>query len=141
MAIENTRLNASGSQIAITTRSQTIEYDNLKISYQEEYDSIGSALKKEVLPADGTPTYMPDMRLLTALDMGRGAEADTTETVAHETGDITDTQQSQTTDETEKPSGCQGCGSALSLEGLLAVVCIGIGVIFCRRWTRKKDIV
>lgn len=141
MAIENTRLNASGSQIAITTRSQTIEYDNLKISYQEEYDSIGSALKKEVLPADGTPTYMPDMRLLTALDMGRGAEADTTETVAHETGDITDTQQSQTTDETEKPSGCQGCGSALSLEGLLAVVCLGVGVIFCRRWTHKKDIV
>lgn len=64
VTVENTRLNSSGSQIAITTRDQAIEYDNLTFAYSEEVSVEGNRAEKAVVAADGTAAYTPDTRLL-----------------------------------------------------------------------------
>ena len=69
LEVENTRLNSQGSQIALTTRFQTMEFANLYIAYITQVAEGG---KVDTLLGE-TPTqttYTPDTRLLSSLDMG-----------------------------------------------------------------------
>ena len=79
LEVENTRLNSQGSQIALTTRFQTMEFANLYIGYQTQVADGG-----RVDTALGNSTeqlaYTPDTRLLSSLDMGTAPAEPETET-------------------------------------------------------------
>lgn len=69
LAVENTRLNSEGSQIALTTRDQTMEFANIYIAYKTETIEGGlvqTALKGDSAEVSFTPdtgiikTYFPD---------------------------------------------------------------------------------
>lgn len=124
--VDNTRLNAVGSQIAVTTREQVIEYDNLTISRLEENDPIGSRLEKKYVSADGTPAYTPDTHLLTALMPENGTVAPNTEQT-----DATETQPNNSN------NGCGGCGSTLTGMTFVFALGLGFGAIAIAR--KKKD--
>ncbi len=73
LEVENTRLNSQGSQIALTTRFQTMEFANLYIAYQTQVAEGGiiqAALGEDLEQV----TYTPDNRLLSSLDMGKAPE-------------------------------------------------------------------
>jgi len=76
LEVENTRLNSQGSQIALTTRFQTMEFANLYIAYETqvaEGGRVDSALTKSTEQAD----YTPDKHLLDSLNMGTAPESET----------------------------------------------------------------
>ncbi len=86
LIVENTRLNSSGSQIAVTTRDQSIEYDNLTFSYSEEVTVEGSRAEKTVSAADGTPSYTPDTHLLDEMNGESVPPASTESETSNEQG-------------------------------------------------------
>ncbi len=79
LAVENTRLNSQGSQIALTTRFQTMEFANLYIAYHTQVADGGKV--DTLLGENPTQTaYTPDTRLLSSLDMGTPPAEPETET-------------------------------------------------------------
>ena len=75
LEVENTRLNSQGSQIALTTRFQTMEFANLYIAYITQV-AEGGKVDTALGQSPEQISYTPDNRLLTSLDMGK-APADT----------------------------------------------------------------
>ena len=114
--MENTRLNSQGSQIALTTRFQTMEFANLYIGYQTQVADGG-----RVDTALGNSTeqiaYTPDNRLLSTLDMGSAPAEGEAETDP--------TAQTQPEEQMQK----KGCKSLVAFPAVLiaiaacAVVC------------------
>ena len=73
LTVENTRVNSAGSQIALTTRNQTMEFANLYIAYKSQI-AEGSRLET-VLKAPTTEiTFTPDGRLTNTLTLGAEPE-------------------------------------------------------------------
>ena len=137
LRVENTRLNSSGSQIALTTRFQTMEFDDLTISYAEQVvegghitDRFASYLVEQ--------SFTPDGRLAGTLNMGKGFRA---EEQASDTGTEAPTETVTEPDtgsgiETTAPAGKKGCRSAL---GGLAVIWFLPAVMFPMICRRKKE--
>ncbi len=110
LAVENTRVNSSGSQLAITTRAQTIEFSNIYIAYAAQ-EAEGSRVETPIVPVTTTTAYTPDQSLLTTLSLGADAvDPDTTiDTTPPETAPETEgtTPSSSETDiPNEKERGC-----------------------------------
>ncbi|MBR5124132.1 MAG: DUF1080 domain-containing protein, partial [Clostridia bacterium] len=152
LTVENTRVNSSGSQIAFTTRSQTMEFKNLYIAYKSQ-DAEGSRV--EALLGQGYPEvdYTPDSRLVTTLSMGNdpayeedGSQTDT----SADTDEVTepsDTATEETTPAETTPAGTlpeggdttqateeKGCKSFLSVPTILLLSTAGVLMI-----RRRKD--
>ncbi|MBQ9151216.1 MAG: hypothetical protein IJX72_03110, partial [Clostridia bacterium] len=114
LTVENTRLNSAGSQIALTTRNQTMEFDNLYIAYESQ-NAEGSRIET---PLGGTPAevpYTPDQRLVTTLNLGNApvSDEDTTADAGNVTEPVTDngtTPQESAPSNTE-PVNEKGCKS------------------------------
>ena len=103
LVVENTRLNSQGSQIALTTRFQTMEFANLYIAYEVQV-AEGGKVDTALTPSTEQIAYTPDTRLLSSLNMG-SAPAET-ETEAN-------TEHSPDTSTTEEPQK-KGCKSAFA---------------------------
>ena len=125
LTVENTRVNSSGSQIAFTTRSQTMEFANLYIAYSGQ-EAEGSRVETLLGGHTADTDYTPDQRLITTLDMGKApadTDGDTTaegETPAEPPAD-TGTAPTET-----QPAGKKGCKSVLTLPALLILPAVGM---------------
>lgn len=73
LVVENTRLNSQGSQIALTTRFQTMEFANLYIAYTTQV-AEGGVIETPIKPSEQQISYTPDTRLVTTLSMGAQPE-------------------------------------------------------------------
>ena len=110
LEVENTRLNSQGSQIALTTRFQTMEFANLYIAYETqvaEGGRVDSALTKSTEQAD----YTPDKHLLDSLNMGTAPESETDSESGAESA-------------TEPEEQQKGCKSLLAAPTALIALCI-----------------
>ena len=135
LTVENTRLNSSGSQIALTTRNQIMEFDNLYIAYASQ-TAEGSRLET---PLSGSATevpYTPDQKYVTTLNLGNihaGEESQTT----FETEVITENNTRPSEESSVYPSVTtdqdqqKGCKSVIYLPAILLTV-LG-GYVLCRK--------
>ena len=126
LTVENTRVNSTGSQIAFTTRSQTMEFDNVYIAYESQVFEGG--LVEEVIGGSYPEVaYTPDQRLVTTLSMGKAPDYIGEDTTAE--GDNT-TDPSQPTDTSAEaptePAGKKGCKSVLALPALVTLLAAGV---------------
>ncbi|MBP3667483.1 MAG: hypothetical protein J6K29_10615 [Clostridia bacterium] len=133
LTVENTRLNSAGSQIAFTTRSQTMEFANLYIAYKSQV-AEGSRVETVLNGDAGEVDYTPDQRLVTTLDLGKEpayTEDDTTDN-GGVTSPVGTTPEGVDPAESESQSGQgKGCKSILALPALLSI--LGAGLWLMRR--------
>lgn len=73
LVVENTRLNSAGSQLALTTRNQTFEFDNIHVSF-DQYLMHGSHTETMLERIETVQSYQPDTRLLQSLMPARTPE-------------------------------------------------------------------
>lgn len=121
LTVENTRVNSTGSQIAFTTRSQTMEFANLYIAYnaqEAEGSRVETLLGGETTEVD----YTPDQRLLTTLDLGTPPTDSGEDTNAD--GEAT-TEEDAYSDTQAPPVGKKGCRSVLALPALASLLAAG----------------
>lgn len=118
LTVENTRVNSAGSQIALTTRNQTMEFANLYIAYKSQV-AEGSRVEAVITAPETIIDYTPDSRLMQSLSTGAEPEY----TVPDDIPTTNDT----TADgdaPTDEPAPQRGCKSVLlaapALMGLLA---------------------
>lgn len=137
LEVENTRLNSSGSQIALTTRSQTMEVDDLSVSYVEHIVE-GGHLTSDFAAVMTEQTFAPDDRLLKTLNMGNGfrTDADATGETAGTESDPESAPDTERDAETTAASAAKGCSSATG--GVCAVLVL-IGAVPVIRCRRKDD--
>ncbi len=120
LEVENTRLNSQGSQIAMTTRFQTMEFANVYIAYKTQVADGGKV--DTALGGDaGQGAYTPDDRLLTTLTLSVLAPEDTT------------APESESPDTSEGDDGKKGCKSVAATPWLLLAP-LALALIF-----KKKD--
>lgn len=131
VTVENTRLNSVGSQIALATRSQKLQFDNLGIGYSEESYN-GSNIASVSLNYDqGTDVWTPDHTMLDEL-LSHGHyrhEAETTPTLNPE--DSTDKETNVPAD-TDKPKD-KGCQSVAAVLPILAMIPVAYAFLKKRR--------
>ena len=126
LTVENTRVNATGSQIAFTTRSQTMEFANLYIAYKSQ-DAEGSRVETLLSGTAAEVDYTPDQRLVTTLNMGKAPAYTGEETTAADTeaptapSDGTGIAPNDT-----QPAGKKGCKSILALPALIPLLAAGL---------------
>ncbi len=148
LVVENTRLNSSGSQLAISSRNENMQFDNLYISYKTQ-STEGSRI--ETVLSNNLPTvkYAPDRYYMARLSLGTdrvSPDSDTTESLPVETappapapeGPETAPVESVPTDtlpETEAPDD-GGCRSILALP-TLALLTVG-GIAFLAQRKREE---
>ncbi len=109
LEVENTRLNSQGSQIALTTRFQTMEFANLYIAYQTQV-AEGGCIQTALQSPSEQVTYTPDTRLVSTLALGQEADEQVT-------------QQDTTTGEPDEPDepkrGCKATAPLAAIPLLL----------------------
>ncbi|MCQ2429293.1 MAG: hypothetical protein MJ192_03070 [Clostridia bacterium] len=116
LKVENTRLNSAGSQIAVTTRDQTMEFDNIYIRYTELLVE-GNHVVTPFNPVLTEVEYTPDTRLVSTLYLGKLPEVVTEpETVPADDPAATEPDGSGTT------ADGSGCKSLLTLAALPLVL-------------------
>ena len=125
LTVENTRVNSAGSQIALTTRNQTMEFANLYVAYKSQ---VAEGSRVETLLGDGLGEvdYTPDQRLVTTLNLGTAP--DSTESGDATTPSDTDPDESTPTGSTPsetEPTGKKGCKSFIALPALLTLLAAG----------------
>jgi hypothetical protein len=125
LEVENTRLNSQGSQIALTTRFQTMEFANLYIAYQTQV-AEGGRVDSTLTSSTEPLAYTPDKHLLDTLDMGKAPDTPDTNT---ETGTA------QTPAEPQEPAK-KGCKSLLSAP--MALVASSICALCTYAFASKK---
>ena len=132
LTVENTRVNATGSQIAFTTRSQTMEFANLYIAYKSQ-DAEGSRVETLLGQSYPEVDYTPDQHLVTTLNMGKAPAYTGEDTTAADTEAPTAApDESETPAESQtQPAGKKGCRSTLALPALITL--LAVGVILRRR--------
>jgi hypothetical protein len=135
LTVENTRVNSAGSQIAFTTRSQTMEFDNVYIAYHSQVFEGGRV--ETALGGDaGEVDYTPDQRLVTTLSMGKAPDYTEDSTTA-ESDDVTTPsgttapEESTPSESETQPAGKKGCKSVLLPPTLL--ILMASGYVLCRR--------
>ena len=139
LTVENTRVNSAGSQIALTTRNQTMEFANLYIAYKAQV-AEGSRVETLLGKDLGEVDYTPDRRLVTTLSMGKAPDYIGEET-APDSGNVTTpsetapeegTPDGSTPAETQ-PQGKKGCKSVLALPALVTLLAAGYAL------TKRRD--
>ncbi len=133
LEVDNTRLNSSGSQIALTTRFQTMDADDLSVSYVEQ-SVEGGHLTADFASVMTAQTFSPDDRLLKTLNMGQGFRTDT-DTGTGSIGTETDP---EPVTETET-SGASAAGGCRSAAGSAFAVLVLIGILPAVRYCRKEN--
>ena len=132
LTVENTRVNSTGSQIAFTTRSQTMEFANLYIAYKSQ-NAEGSRLEILLGTAYPTVAYTPDDRLVTTLSTGKDPtyEDEIQETTGAPTDETLPAEDDSVThapaDTTEGKKGCR------SIVILPAALLAGLAGVLLRR--------
>ncbi len=149
LVVENTRLNSSGSQIAISSRNENMQFDNLYIAYKTQ-NTEGSRVETALGGDLPTVEYTPAEHLLTTLNLGTDkvtpdidTETQPVESTPVETTPDTDADtESQpvettadTVPDTEKPKD-KGCGSLVMLPAALLSL---IGCAACLHRGQKKE--
>ena len=109
LEVENTRLNSQGSQIALTTRFQTMEFANLYIAYESQV-AEGGRIETALGGSTEQVAYTPDNRLLTTLSLGEVTPEDSTTAPEGDTSETAD-------DDGDK----KGCKSMAATPWLLLV--------------------
>ena len=120
LEVENTRLNSQGSQIALTTRFQTMEFANLYIAYQTQI-AEGGRVDTALTKTDAQIDYTPDTRLLNTLSMGGTPD----QPQGTDTAD-TNAENESTPVQDEPKKGCKSvtfAPVAFALVTLCAVIC------------------
>ena len=135
LTVENTRVNSAGSQIALTTRAQTMEFANLYIAYKSQV-AEGSRVETLLGGETAEVDYTPDQRLVTTLNLGKEPAYDEDGTTA-EGGDVTEPSETSpegsTPSEGETQDGGKGCKSVLALPTFLILLGAGLGLL------RRRD--
>ena len=156
LTVENTRLNSTGSQLALTTRNQVFEFDNVHISF-DEYLAEGSRTEYPLTSGTETLTYTPDTRLLDTLTISHVVpEYETEAPTAPETEEPTGPDAETVTggedtipdtasgdDTSTEPTDSRGCSSSLAASTVLVVVSVialcGIALIKAGRKRKTTD--
>ena len=138
MTVENTRINSSGSQIAVTTRNQTMEVANLYIAFASQYAN-GSRIETALGGAYGEMAYTPDQRLANTLNLGKPSSVPEEETTFEGNGGAESVPGSTTTegdsaDSDEPVTQKKGCKSAVVAP---LVLLLAAGFILIRK--RKES--
>ena len=108
LEVENTRLNSQGSQIALTTRFQTMEFANLYIAYASQI-ADGGKIETPLSGSTEQVAYTPDTRLLTTLSLGENTPEDTT------------SPEGEASDTTDEDNVKKGCKSMTAMPWLLLI--------------------
>ena len=108
LVVDNTRLNSQGSQIALTTRFQTMEFANLYIAYTTQV-AEGGKVETPLEQVEQQITYTPDTRLLTTLSTGVTTEEDTQSTQK----EITEGCDPDATEPEEAVKGCKATAAGM----------------------------
>ncbi len=116
MVVENTRVNSSGSQLALASRNEVMEIDDLGITYATKR-AEGGRVETALGGSNATVPYTPSTRLLGTLDLGRDASAES------DTDPVTDPDSSVAPTPEPKPN--KGCASAMATPALLSAVALG----------------
>ncbi len=136
LTVENTRLNSAGSQIALTTRSQTMEFANLYIAYKSQV-AEGSRVETALTWDAGEVDYTPDSRLMTTLSLGKEpeyTEDDTTPDMGDVTTPVGTTPEGTDPAESENRGGeGKGCKSILAIPALLPILGVGLWLMRSRK--------
>ncbi len=130
LIVENTRVNSTGSQIALTTRNQTMEFGNIYISYSAQ-EAEGSKLQTPLLPTETETTVKADDRLLTTLSLGQD------QVTVHETDtadeSMTDVETSPVSDSETDVETDGGCASAVTVLAIWPFVLGGAYLCLTKR--------
>ena len=136
LTMENTRINSTGSQIALTTRNQTMECANLYIAYASQ---IADGSRVETLLGGNYDeiVYTPDQRLVNTLNLGKTDPSEDESGAATE--EITSAAENGMSNENSTgasgtPEKDRGCGSAVIAP--VALLMMAAGWALCRK--RKK---
>ncbi len=121
LTVENTRINSAGSQIALTTRNQTMEFANLYIAYKGQ-EAEGSRVETPLGGSTAEVDYTPDQRLVTTLNLGKAPDYIGEETTP-DSGNVTTPSETTpeggpsdgTTPAETQPQEKKGCRSLISL--------------------------
>jgi hypothetical protein len=139
LTVENTRINSAGSQIALTTRSQTMEFANLYIAYKGQ-EAEGSRVETPLGGSTAEADYTPDQRLVTTLNLGKAPDyigEETTPDSGNATTPSETTPEEGTPDGTTpaetQPQGKKGCKSVLALPALVTLLAAGYAL------TKRRD--
>ena len=132
LTVENTRVNSAGSQIALTTRNQTMEFANLYIAYKSQI-AEGSRVETPLGTESAEVDYTPDNRLTTTLALGKDpaytdSVADGTTADPDNVPDPNAHGGEDTTAETpeETTGGKKGCKSVLALPALATLLAAAV---------------
>lgn len=139
LVVENTRVNSSGSQLALTSRDRTMEYKNIYIAYEaQEADGAHVGVKIDTTPVP--VAYTPDNRLQKTLNLGQNATAPGQDTVADSepVTDPIDTTETKASSDSSVPETSEkpkdpGCGSIIALPTMALLAAAGL----CLRRRRK----
>ncbi len=148
LTVENTRINSSGSQIALATRNCTMEFDDLTISYTETVVE-GAHLTASFAATARETTVTPDDRLVTTLNLGSElpdetetepaseTEGETTSEPASETSSESASDESPATGETQAAKE-SGCGSTIG-GGAILLTLTACGILINRKKEEKHE--
>lgn len=136
LTMENTRINSTGSQIALTTRNQTMECANLYIAYASQI-ADGSRVETLLGGNYNEIVYTPDQRLVNTLNLGKADPSEDESGAATE--EITSAAENGMSNENSTgasvtPEKDRGCGSAVIAP--VALLMMAAGWALCRK--RKK---
>lgn len=157
--VENTRLNSAGSQIALATRSQKLQFDNLGIGYSEESYGGSNIASISLNYEKATSEWMPEHQYLDLLLEREGqdnpSEDDTKpentqeeentileetvpseETLSAETGEI---EKESVSGEMTQPAEDSGCSSSVVSLALLLLLPMGMIVLMYRKKQCRRD--
>ena len=135
LAVENTRLNSQGSQIALTTRFQTMEFANLYIAYTTQV-AEGGKVESALTESTEQVSYTPDTRLLTTLSTGTAPEDETQATESETQEPEQSEQQSSTGAATQAPEQDAGCKSMATASTVFTVL---FALMACTFACKKKE--
>lgn len=134
LTVEDTRVNSAGSQIALTTRNQTMEFANIYISYESQ-NAEGSRIETLLGQSYAEVNYTPDQRLVATLNLGTdrvtGEDPADTEKPADTEAPVVTEANSESKQEPAdtKPAG-KGCKSVMPAPFALVALA---AVALCRR--------
>lgn len=136
LVVENTRINSEGSQVAMTTRNQTMEFRNMYIAYETQV-ALGGRSETPINQSDAKVEYVPDMRLYTTLSLEKEPSNEETTTVEDtesesETVVETESEKQETSQETESEQNRRGCKSELTIS-FVSMIALAGTVLFCKK--------
>ncbi len=124
LTVENTRVNSSGSQLALTTRNETLEFADLSIAYAAQV-AEGSRVETQLIPDAITVPYTPDQRLVNTLSLGKDTTTPGTDptptTEAPGTVPATDPPLLATEAPAKEDSGCASTLAIASVASILTL--------------------